>query len=87
MNNVLNVSGKSVGEVTMYGTGQSTGEVIERSQPKRPVREVNPAFQSHPQRQKPRSVSPGKRAQSPTRVSFEGMFEFKFRYKYVMGVN
>ena len=75
MNNVLNVSGKSAGEVTMYGTGQSTGEVIERRQPVKPVREVNPAFQSQPTRQKTRSVSPEKRAQSPTRVSFEGIVE------------
>ena len=57
----------------MYGTGQSTGEVIERRQPVKPVREVNPAFQSQPTRQKTRSVSPEKRAQSPTRVSFEGI--------------
>ena len=69
---MLNVSGKSVGEVTAYGTGKSEGEVIEMSQPRRNVREVNAAFQSQPPRQKSRSVSPEKRAQSPTRVSFEG---------------
>ena len=76
MHNVLNVSGKSVGEVTMHSSGQSTGEVIERRQPVKPVREVNPAFQQAV-RPKTKSMSPEKRAQSPTRVSFEGKFEFK----------